>query len=163
MPLPPFPLDVVSGRRDEARRSGLPLHLTHNPTTVQTTVPQTTTASPAAQQQEQHAHGVPANAAVVEDAGITPEIELQEGDSVTVTVGEVAIDETKLGSKLLVAGKEEKGLGSAWQAVVGVAGSWAKKAAPPASDAECDWSWSQLACSPTDGCHFKYKVRAPLF
>lgn len=86
---------------------------------------------------------MPANAAVVEaDAGITPEVEAQEGgDVVAIVTGMVDIDETKLGAKLLVAGKEEKGLATAWRAVVEVAGSLAGKAAPPASDAECDWSW----------------------
>jgi hypothetical protein len=101
-------------------------------------------------QQHQHQAHVPADAAVVEDAEIVPEVEPQEEDGVAMCPSQprsdegegeavVRIDETKLGARLLVAGRE-KGL-DAWKTVAGTVGAWAQKAAPPASDAECDWSW----------------------
>lgn len=70
----------------------------------------------------------------------------------------VAIDETKLGARLLVPGKE-KGA-DAWKMAVGVVGSWLQKAAPPASDAECDWSWCVVGGGKNGGLHQCVRVSA---
>lgn len=106
---------------------------------------------PQRQHPHQH-HNVPADAVEVEDAEIVPEIEAQEEGEVNqcphfggaveaeeMVEEEVKIDETKLGARVLVSGKE--GADAAWKKVTGVVGSWLQKAAPPVSDAECDWSW----------------------